>query len=751
MKFLFYDILKTKNYTVSTPYNEGLGGTQSAICYYCEYLSKAGHDVTLITDVETSVVERGVKHIPKNTILSNTYTSSNIITTDVLIICGSSNPDILHMLISRFNFKLSILWHGHYTFESAVKSTSSSVYMVDYHAFVSDFQRYKFIEMFNIPYYKTMLMNNGVSPYFIQNIDPTKKKLQMVYLSVPDRGLYNFLKIWPKVHEKHPDVILKAYSSRSIYSATTELSDIELKYKEIISKLPNFELNTPVGQKELASICAESAFFCYPCSFVETHCIALQEAKAAGCIPIVSNMGAFFHTEHDTVAVNDKFIESFVQRTIVEIDKFKNNRSEYNIQSYELSNNTQMNMNYESIIFSFMNDINTFMGLKQYSLLQQTFLHTQNNIYLYESVPHLFKSKLDAINHFLKIGNSYFASNYHWMAEKYYIKSWEIQPYEATANNLFFYYCDIEKNNVKAFEWYCKILSITTKVADVVKTKYDNIVSKDKYVSEILSKLVRVPVAVLEKPVDNIIIDKPVQELKLYKPIEKDITNKKFIKETYIITNNTSKLPIESNIFSIFNIDNKDIHKFNPIEISDDSQFNEMLKYSLKRSIISDFAVKKHNKQTLSKLITHINLWEQILFNKPSESTDYWVLVLQDNIQFHPHFAKELLSKYIKDIPTNAQFIKFGWYGDKLQMMFRARSFNDHYVELLDKGVNGFACYAIHTSILPTLIENVQDNVLDDIRISNAYGFKTVISDSAFFNNKKLNTQYQGVCNEITN
>ena len=109
MRFVFLDYLATKPYTPSTPYKEGIGGTQSAICYYCEYLGLLGHDITLINGITNECTDRGVKVKPLKSL-----ESSDKQDTDVLVMCGGTGTHYINMIHDKFNYTISIAWHGHH-------------------------------------------------------------------------------------------------------------------------------------------------------------------------------------------------------------------------------------------------------------------------------------------------------------------------------------------------------------------------------------------------------------------------------------------------------------------------------------------------------------------------------------------------------------------------------------------------------------------------------------------------------------
>ena len=60
MRILFIDPTRWQ-YTVDTPYERPLGGSQSALCYLAAELARLGHSVTVINGTTTELESRGVK------------------------------------------------------------------------------------------------------------------------------------------------------------------------------------------------------------------------------------------------------------------------------------------------------------------------------------------------------------------------------------------------------------------------------------------------------------------------------------------------------------------------------------------------------------------------------------------------------------------------------------------------------------------------------------------------------------------
>lgn len=63
MKIAFADPIAC-DYTIETPYQQPLGGSQSALCYLAEELASQGHEVFLLNNSKTPRISRGVVCLP---------------------------------------------------------------------------------------------------------------------------------------------------------------------------------------------------------------------------------------------------------------------------------------------------------------------------------------------------------------------------------------------------------------------------------------------------------------------------------------------------------------------------------------------------------------------------------------------------------------------------------------------------------------------------------------------------------------
>jgi glycosyltransferase involved in cell wall biosynthesis len=317
------------DYTLDTPYNKPLGGTQSAICYFLEEMKLNKHDVYLFNKIPNETEVRGVKHIPACTYLN--YINNNKLSFDLIIV--SCLPHDLFQIKNTLNniSTLYCLWTGHDVDQVASKILKDikAKDMIDLFIFVSDWQRQRYVQTYELEYNKTMIMRNGIGKPFEKYLDlPINKiKNSMTYCSIPWRGLDLLAPIYKNIKEKYNDASLHIYSGMNIYQQdnTNNL--------EIFNNMPSVKCNYGVSQTELADQLYNIEFLTYPNIFQETSCISILQAMATGCLVITSNLGALKETMNNTneyVDINlyafdkDKYINDFINKLSMYINLNEN-------------------------------------------------------------------------------------------------------------------------------------------------------------------------------------------------------------------------------------------------------------------------------------------------------------------------------------------------------------------------------------------------------------------------------------------
>jgi len=296
-------------YTLDTPYIKPLGGTQSSICYFLEEMKINKHEVYLFNKVSEEVEVRGVKHIPACTYLN--YINNNKLSFDLIII--SCLPHDLFQVKNTVNntSTLYCLWTGHDVDQNASKilKDTKARDMIDIYIFVSDWQRNRYVQTYEIDYNKTMIMKNGIGKPFEKflNLPINKIKNSMTYCSIPWRGLDLLVPIYKFIKDKYDDASLNIYSGMNIYQQDNNTNFEEFK------KLPSVTCNHGISQTELADQLYSIEYLTYPNIFQETSCISILQAMATGCLIITSNLGALKETMDNMNEYVDINLYSFDQ------------------------------------------------------------------------------------------------------------------------------------------------------------------------------------------------------------------------------------------------------------------------------------------------------------------------------------------------------------------------------------------------------------------------------------------------------
>ena len=290
------------DYTIISPFLKGLGGTQTSYIYLALDLS-IDYNVIILNKKNSNMI------IKQNNIYTIKYNNNE----NMINIINNINPDyiiynfiqlgeILKNYINNKNTKLFM--YEHLTIYSNFQSKINSNYK-DYYdkiIFVSENQYNDYNNYVKLN--KTLILNNSLSPLFyynntINNYDESilnKKKLNIIYISNPQRGLECFKYIFPILKKKYPNIILDIYSSLELYDIqdNTFLNSLYNDFKN----MKNVNYNKPISQIELINKMNESLLFIYPTFIVESFCNCMIEAMSCGCYVLSTNLGALKSVAH---------------------------------------------------------------------------------------------------------------------------------------------------------------------------------------------------------------------------------------------------------------------------------------------------------------------------------------------------------------------------------------------------------------------------------------------------------------------
>jgi len=185
---------------------------------------------------------------------------------------------------------LNIAWLHIYPDQPALKDLPRLSPMLDAIVYVSRTQHAAFD--LATP---SAVIGNAIAPAFENLFGSAGELLQAkrnlaAYTSMPFRGL-NIL-VDAMAHAKTATE-LDIYSSMRAYQAAER--NFTALYEAAVRN-PRIRYHGAIGQDELARRLRPVAFLAYPSSFIETYCIAAQEALAAGLKVIANDLGALPET-----------------------------------------------------------------------------------------------------------------------------------------------------------------------------------------------------------------------------------------------------------------------------------------------------------------------------------------------------------------------------------------------------------------------------------------------------------------------
>jgi glycosyltransferase involved in cell wall biosynthesis len=309
-------------YTVETPYERGIGGSQSALCYLATELARLGHSITILNGSTTASESLGVKIANISALNSPEFLAG----VDAGVVLNLATAHVL-----RRDLHVSIplvLWTGHANDTPAIHDLRRNRERKNWNAFafVSEWQRQSFEKSFWIPAEKSRVMPNCVSPAFAgcPNSPPwftTGEAPVLFYTSTPYRGLDVLLNAFPKIRAAVPDTRLRIYSSLGVYQVQPEEDGFRSLY-DSARRMDGVEYVGSIGQARLAQELTDAAALTYPSTYPETSCIVAIEAMAAGAEVFATRLGALPETTQGHAVMMDwqpdktKLAENFAMMVI---------------------------------------------------------------------------------------------------------------------------------------------------------------------------------------------------------------------------------------------------------------------------------------------------------------------------------------------------------------------------------------------------------------------------------------------------
>jgi glycosyltransferase involved in cell wall biosynthesis len=284
MKLLFLNLSPVR-FTVETPEQAPLGGSESCCAYLARQLAANGHDVTLMTDAPQDVQGRlmGVRHLPADAGTGLFFREEDF--DAIITLTSPGNAESLQRAAPR---SLHVAWLHLMPPQPVMADLSPATPFIDCAVMVSEYQRQ--VLRFGGP---SQAIGNGMAPPF-ENMFGSAAELRAakenraVYASVPDRGLDVLAEAFARAKI---ETRLDIYSGMNLYQRHQDDVMLAPLY-DAVEKLPRTRRHLAVSQRELAAAMRGAAFLAYPCILAETYCIVALEAMAAGLKVVATDAGA---------------------------------------------------------------------------------------------------------------------------------------------------------------------------------------------------------------------------------------------------------------------------------------------------------------------------------------------------------------------------------------------------------------------------------------------------------------------------
>jgi len=176
----------------------------------------------------------------------------------------------------------------------------------DFFVFVSQWQRDSYINMFSIPYDKSLIIPNAVEVEHKQR-QKDNTTIKFIYHTTPHRGLGLAYTVFDALSKQYENIEFDVFSSFAVYGWQSR----DAKFEPLFDKLREHPKINYHGAKDNGTVLGyleKSHVFLYPRIWKETSCIAMIEALRSSCVVINPNYGALNETS-ENMSISYDFTE----------------------------------------------------------------------------------------------------------------------------------------------------------------------------------------------------------------------------------------------------------------------------------------------------------------------------------------------------------------------------------------------------------------------------------------------------------
>ncbi len=295
MKLLFLGT-SILDFNVSTPFEQPLGGSESALCYLTLSLAKRGHEVTLVSGTSQPGRLSGVTCLSYQGLPHDFWAQS----WDAIVVLNGPADVALRLTPHLPDRAFFVLWNMHASDQPAIMGLQDAEARDRWDAIVcvSEWHRRGMVNRFRLDPSRVHVFPNTIGPafddMFSSRVELVKaKSIQpiLAYTSTPFRGLDVLLNVFPQAHRSYPETTLRVFSSMTVYQQA-QADDLYAGLYERSRNAPGVSYVGSLPQPRLAAELKSASILAYPNTFAETDSMAVKEAMAAGLLVVTSDLGA---------------------------------------------------------------------------------------------------------------------------------------------------------------------------------------------------------------------------------------------------------------------------------------------------------------------------------------------------------------------------------------------------------------------------------------------------------------------------
>jgi glycosyltransferase involved in cell wall biosynthesis len=340
--------------------DEGMAGSETWASYLAREFVKKGFETTIYNDLLSDSKD--------DIVLDPVFDSQGVKVGDVIYrdhtkMQADVEYDVIdYFIASRSTEPLKMNIHSlindimiHDIWLSSDKNYDTMSWRVRKYAYLSEWHKNFLSKHHGIISDQMIKTSNGINWDLYKDVDRAKKKKQMVWSSSPDRGLYEFLIMFPEIKKQVPDFeIVIAYGFYNWEKAAAVRKNInEINYIKAIKELMNqdgVKYVDRVSKIGLARLQKESMVWLYSTAFTETFGITAVENGAAYNALLCTNLAGLIDTVGDAGILIDglnsskEYQEEFIYQSVRLL-----NDKDYRDEWAEKANNKMREYSWEVI------------------------------------------------------------------------------------------------------------------------------------------------------------------------------------------------------------------------------------------------------------------------------------------------------------------------------------------------------------------------------------------------------------------